>query len=219
MTPASPLWAFFDAPAAFLMAVRIVVALIGVFIGWIIAAPLVRIFFRLAFQRPAPGWLQSGSKLAGSLLLGFLIFMFLPLGGGGGGGLGTGGGTGDGTGKGSGKDSGNGSVVKNGDKGQPDKKNSIPSPKTRQPLEIEIIDVDRYKGDEHYYLLQRKEPAKTLAEVEEHIKDKKDKLEVHILMTTNSVSRREAQDPLEDLTKRYEIPSVAKMVDGPKKKS
>ncbi len=208
MSGAALLWAaFFDLPAAFLLLLRIVAGIGGGFVGWFLTGPVVRLLHRAAFRKPVAKWLLPWSKLAGALALGLLVYYFIPLGGGAGWGWGPGHGGGPGLGPG----------TEGGDKVPAQDKPDPKAKKPRDPFDIEIIDVDRYQGDEKYYLLQRKPPAKPLAEVEEFLKENKDRLEVHIIQTRTSVSEAEGLIPLRNLTQKFEIPTVIpKMVETPK---
>ena len=58
----------------------------------------------------------------------------------------------------------------------------------REKLVIELLGGSRYMGEGRYYLIKSQPPARTLGEVEEHIKDKSDKLLVHVLITDESVA-------------------------------
>lgn len=200
-------------PAAFFLGVlKIVAGLGGAVFGWFLTGPLVRLFHRAAFRKPVPKWLLPWTKLAGALALGLLLYYVTNWGGGAGWGWGPGSGGGPGLG------AGDGSGAKPAKDKATDKAGST-TQKRRDPFDIEIIDVDTYKGDEKYYLLKRKPPAKSLTEVEDFLKDNKDRLEVHVIQTNNSVSEVEGLTPLRTLTQKYEIPIVVpKMVEEGKKK-
>src|SRR5207244_7010437 len=75
---------------------RIAVAAGGALVGYFLSGPVLRALYRLAFQRPIPGWLLPLGKLGSAALIGLLIFFFLPLGGGDGWGWGPGWGAGAG---------------------------------------------------------------------------------------------------------------------------
>ncbi|HMF15718.1 MAG TPA: hypothetical protein VKE98_00860, partial [Gemmataceae bacterium] len=127
--------------------------------------------------QPAPREAIFAGKLCGAGLVGVLFFFLVGLGGHFGFGPG-GGGDGNGTGNG-----GHGSSEKKGGDSQTDDKKSDVSPKVRQVLEIELLGGERYKGEERFYLLHRKEPAATLKEVQKYFQENKD-LEVHIILRT-----------------------------------
>jgi len=156
---------------------RVIAGLGGAIIGYFLAGPVVRLLYRGAFHQPAPREAIFAGKLCGAGLVGVLFFFLVGLGGHFGFGPG-GGGDGNGTGNG-----GHGSSEKKGGDSQTDDKKSDVSPKVRQVLEIELLGGERYKGEERFYLLHRKEPAATLKEVQKYFQENKD-LEVHIILRT-----------------------------------
>lgn len=194
--------------------IRVAAGLGGAIVGWFATGPLTRLLYRLAFHRPVPNWLLPWTKMGGALLLGFLLFYFLPLGGGlgwgwgpgegGGPGLGAGAGGGPGAGA-SGKDKKDGKDTGGGPDKQP------PEKTVRQRVEIELIGPTdpRFKEKDRYYLLKRAEPVMNLAEVEEYFKKHQDKIEVHVILTDTSPGRFQgALGRLVELTSQYRIPVV-----------
>jgi hypothetical protein len=95
-------------PEAALGVLRVIAAIGGAFVGWLMSDPAARGAYWLAAHKPIPGWSLPWIKLASAAALGLLVYFFIPLGGGPGGwgyGPGTGGGAGQGAGVG-GKDTG-----------------------------------------------------------------------------------------------------------------
>jgi len=181
--------------------IKIAAAVGGAIIGYLVSGPSIRLLFRLALGRPVPGWFLPLGRLGGAALLGALFFMLATLGGNGLGwgsgglGLGAGSGTGPGIAK-SGADK-NKTGTGKGEKA------------TREKLVIELLGGDRVAGDQRYYLLKTDESAKTLAEVEDLIKEKPDKLEVHLKLTDESVAASHpAMARLRELLQRYQVPTV-----------
>ncbi|MCI0639348.1 MAG: hypothetical protein L0Y72_27170 [Gemmataceae bacterium] len=207
---AAALWAL-DLTTPIFVVLRFVAAVGGAFAGWFAGPPIARFLCRLAFHRPLPGWLRPVTRLSGSLLFAFLVYFFLPLGGGPGFGWGPGAGGAPGPGQGTGKENGVASNKEKNEGKDPSGGNDKKMPPTlvREPVDIELIGGERYKGDGRYYLMRRKEPPRTLDEVEAFFKEHKDRLEVHIILTEESVGTRQgALGRLRDLTKKYKIPTV-----------
>lgn len=178
--------------------IRIAAAVGSAIIGYFVMGPALRLLYRLAFQRAVPGWALPLGRLAGAGLVGALVFFFLPLGGGPGWGWGPGWGAGPGDGASKGE-SGDKVKVTNGTK-----KSAV-----REKLVIELLGGKRYLGEGRYYLIKSEPPARTLGEVEEHVKDKADKLLVHLLITEESVAASHpAVARLRDLLQRYQIPEL-----------
>ncbi|MCI0685606.1 MAG: hypothetical protein L0Y71_26205 [Gemmataceae bacterium] len=188
------------------LVIRCAAAFAGVMVGYFVTGPALRLLYRLAFRRPVPGWLLPLGRLGGGMLLGALIFFFLPLGGGPGWGWGPGWGAGPGDGTAQGTQ-GNGGV--SGDKVKPANGGKKPKPIVREKLVIELLGGKRYPGEGRYYLLKSEPPPRTLGEVEEHVKDKADKFVVHVLITDESVAASHpAVGRLHDLLQRYGLPTV-----------
>lgn len=174
---------------------RGVAALGGLFLGWFLTGPIVSVAFRAAFRKPTPSSLYYSCKAVGAVAIAYLVFIFLPLGPGGGGfGFGPGNG-GPGDGKGSGA---NGNAKKTDGDG-PAKGSS-----KREPLAIELLGGDRYKDDDRFYLINRKEPAVTLKEVGQLFEEKKGSLLVEIVLTRDSVGEKHgAVTRLQKLARDY----------------
>jgi hypothetical protein len=169
--------------------VRIIAGLGGALVGWFIMPPLIRILLRLAFHKPAPNWVVSWLRLVGAVLFGIFVAFCVHLGGGFGFGPGGGGG---GYGSGSGKNGKGGdgtSKVADAKKvTDSSAKSAELENKARDSLPIELLGGQRYKGDERYYLIERKEPARTLAEVDEFLQKNPGKYKmVQIVLTPESV--------------------------------
>lgn len=212
MTLPSGVFAAADVQDTLFLAIRVAAGVGGAFLGWLAAGPATRLLYRAAFQRPVPTWLLPYAKMGGALALGFVLFYCIPLGGGFGLGWGPGGGGGLGLGPGPG-DGGAGDKKGGLDNGAPDKKDAkFPKPpdqSTRTPLEIELISSAKYKQDGKYYLIKRAEPAFNLAEVEDYFQNHHQRLEVHIILTDQSVGTGQgAMNRLRELTKKYKIPTV-----------
>ncbi len=180
----------------FLLFIKVPAAVGGALVGYVVSGPVVRLLYRAAFHRPAPGWLMPLGKLAGGALLGALLFFLVSLGGSGGWGLFAGGGRG----------SGDGIASKGESK---DKNTTGPTEPPRERLDIELLGGTRVTGEGRYYLLGKEGQPKTLEEVEAAIKDRADKLEVHLLATDESVAKKhQARTRLSELLQRYRIPLV-----------
>jgi hypothetical protein len=169
----------------------------GLVIGWFVTGPIVSLLFRAAFRKPTPSSLYYSCKAGGAIAAAYVIFVFLPIGLGGGGlGFGPGGG-GPGDGKGSGGGSGK-TKTKNGD--GPAKGDA-----KGETIAIELLGGDRYKGDDRFYLIDGKEPAVTLKEVERLFQDNKGGLRVEIILTRDSVGEKHgAVTRLQSLANKYD---------------
>jgi hypothetical protein len=97
--------AFPDVSQIFYYAVKVVMVVAGVLVGWFAGGAVIRVLVRLAFQRETPRFVQILSKLAFAVLVGYLAYL-IPIGGGGPGGFFGG----------KGKDSGDKPGTSNGDK-------------------------------------------------------------------------------------------------------
>jgi hypothetical protein len=225
---ATLLLAQFGLGDAALWVLRLIAAVGGAFVGWFVTDPLARIAYRLAAHKPIPGWSLPWAKAGGAALLGLLIYLFIPLGGGPGGwgfGPGLGGGPGKGPGEGgSGKDTG---TVENRKKHedtkvQPDAKSPTrpgekpPAAVMRKPVEIEILGGTRVQDNEHYYLLRSTGKALTLREVEQYFKENAGKLELHVVETDDSPD--ESLGILDDLTRLADRYQITYLVRRPERK-
>jgi hypothetical protein len=184
---------------------RLLLSGLGVFLGWLLAKPLARGVYRLAFQRPIPPRVLTASRMSAAIVCGVLVFLLFPLGyGGGGGGRGGGKGPGVGPGSASGNDKGG------NDKGGKDDKGVAPLPgKPGETVRIALIASDKYKHDQRWYLIDGKEPARTLAEVEAYLKQHQDqvkRLDIALNPAINVDPGHEAVKTLRKLAKKYELP-------------
>ncbi len=163
------------------LALRVLLSIAGGVLGWYVSRPLARVICRAAFHCPISPKALTLSRVGGAILFGVLVFFLFPLGFGGGGG-----GTGDGKGAGIGpKNTGEGD--KDG-KLNKDGKDGQGKGETKGTLRIEMVLTDNYKKDNRWYLIEAKEPARTLGEVEDYLKRNKAHLEkLEIIIYGNSV--------------------------------
>ncbi len=181
----------------------VVAAALGAVVGWFVAAAVARTLVRLAFHRQLPEGGQLVARVGGAILVGALIYFCLPLGPGGGGGSGTNGGKGEGKGPGTDK---NGPGQPGKDKPGQDKtgpdKTGQPG-KTLTPADWLLIEVlENPRGEDKFYLLHRKEPARNLKEVEEFLQKNKTAFkEIHIVVTgkSNYPARKDIEEKLQEL--------------------
>jgi hypothetical protein len=174
-----------DLKDIFLVILRLLVACAAAFVGWLVVPPLVRGVYRLAFHKPLPGPAATVTRLVGGLGLGVLVFFLLPLG------FGSGSGSGTGTGNGNAAKDGKGGI--DSGKTKDDKEGVVrPDVLPGERVQVEMIVAERYnrgKPDKRYYLIEGKEPPKTLDEVKAFLKDHKDKIkEMDIIIWGNSVA-------------------------------
>jgi hypothetical protein len=170
-----------DVTATLFCALRVAAGIGGALAGWFVTGPVVRLLYRGAFQRPAPGWVLPWARLGGAALFGLLLFYFLPLGGGSGFGWGPGAGGGPGLGP------GNGSGKLADDKTERVNKTVKNAGKDLESLEIELVGGTRFLGSGRFYLINRREPAMALEEVEDYFKKHQERLAdyVTIVLTPN----------------------------------
>jgi hypothetical protein len=190
-----------------LLILRIIACVGGAIVGWFISDPLTRLAYRLAFRGATPGWILPLSKLSGAALTAVLVFLFLPLGG-----LGLGVGMG-GKGKGDGKGAGpGGGIVPGTQKGTHTLQGLVASTTVNgqeaKSVEIEIIGGKRFLdhnkdgNQDRYYIVDRKEPAVSIAGVEEYLKNNKAKNQVIAVLTKASPAGLDMTDsPLDKLSK------------------
>ena len=186
------LFAQFGLPEAALWVLRVIAGIGGAFVGWFITDPLARITHRLVANKPIRGWTLPWIKMAGAIIVGLLVYFFIPLGGGPGGlgyGPGLGGGPGKGPGQGGTEAQGDAAGAKT-DK-TPTLADKTPAEKTpvlveRKRIEIEVLGGERYNGDGRYYLLRSTGKAMTLKEAEAYFQEHAGKLEVQIVLTEDS---------------------------------
>jgi len=169
----------------FWIALRILAAVAGAFVGWLTTGHLVRLLVRLAFQRPTPRPILAVARVVGAVLVGLLVYYYFP-GGSGGWGFGGGGPGGGGSGKG-GNGTGTTATAATG-------KNA--TMKAAEPtvaadtLIVEMLGGERYKGEGRFYLVRSKEPARTLQEVSELLQKNKGRYrKLEILIYPDSVAR------------------------------
>jgi hypothetical protein len=181
-----------DIRALFFLALRLMAAAGGFFVGWFLTTPLVSTGVWLATRKSVPRWLMAWLKLGVGMLVALLVFWYLPLGTGGGGG-GSGGGTGKGVGPGKGDSSGaqsagDGSGQKDGT-GPAAKSGSATASSTpaTEILTIELLGGDAVK-EGRYYLIDRKQPAADSAAVGHRLDDLQAKLAgIDVVLTEQSV--------------------------------
>jgi hypothetical protein len=191
-----------------LYVVRIIAAVGGAVVGWFLFDPLTRLCYRLMYRTPTPGAVLFTTKGSAAAILAVVVYVFIPLGGGGG--LGWGPGKGGSPGKGPGQ--GGDKVVKDGpskdgttvgkDKDKTDK------PKTPAKLEqvqIEILGGKRFEDDgkDRFYLIERKKPAVAIDEVDAYFKKHGGKIEVVAVLTKDTGAEQDViGSPLDRLRKR-----------------
>jgi hypothetical protein len=169
---------------------RLLLAGFGLFLGWLVAGPVARGVYRVAFQRPIPPKVLTASRLTVAIAAAVLVFLLFPLGYGGGGG---GRGGGKGPGEGAGADKGGTDSAGKGGKGSKDGKVKPPPGEPGETLNVEIITVARYKDDDkRFYLIEGKDPPLTLAEVDAYLKKHERRVKrINILVYADSFARTE----------------------------
>jgi hypothetical protein len=183
-----------------LVALRILAAVAGALIGWLTTGYLVRLLVRLAFRRATPRPVVFLSRLVGAAVLGLLVYYYLHPGGSGGWGLGGGG---SGVGK-----NGTGSTGVQKTAKASTTKATTPRATEKTPaadvLTIAMLGGSRYKGEQRYYLVDGKQPARTLVEVKEYLKTNKGRYRrLEIVIYPDSVAREhQATTRLEELAQR-----------------
>jgi hypothetical protein len=220
--PAGPVLAVFQ---VLYVAVRIFAAAAGALVGWLVTGFAVRVLVRLAFHRPVPRPVLFLARVVGAVLIGLLVYYYLHPGGSGGWGLGGGGfglgGGGTGPGKGGAGGTGIQATTRTtaAEPGTAKSTDRATTAKTRPPdtLTIELLGGSRYKKDRRYYLVDGREPAKTLDEVEESLKRNKGRYrKLEIVITPESVaSVHPAVTGLEELAQQHHLTSVLRIVRPP----
>ncbi len=188
------------------LAIRFIAGLVGGLLGWYASGPLTRLVYRLSFRRPTPGWVLPWGKMLGAVTAGLLAFYLLPLGAGG---LGIGWGPGRGGGPGKG-----GSDGASSPETAPARKQGRPQPRLARAevIEIELLGGANYADDGRYYLIDRTGPPRTLDEVRELLHKKRERVEVHIVLTDQSVAPNHgAVVRLRDWLDKEGIPNVETM--------
>ncbi len=169
-------------PEVLQLAIRFFLAVVAAVVAWFVMGPVARLLYRLAFQRPMPNTLAGWSQLVGAVIVGVLVFLFLPpFGGGGGGGGGLfGGGGGNGTAKKNGKGEGSDQTGKDARDG---------GTKKERPdvLEVEMAPDGLYEyGSGRYYLLYTPETPRSFASAQEYRKHLKTLAEVKDYLEANA---------------------------------
>jgi hypothetical protein len=203
-----------DIQAALLFLLHLFLGVVAGFLTWLISGPLLPLLYRLALRRPAPRLPLTAGRLTLAVVVGVLVFL-LPLGG-----LGWGWGPGEGGGPGFGPGLGGpprasteGSTAAEKDQGKKTAKATAKTPKeaAKEVLRVEIVQASQYKGGERYYLIDGKEPAKTLAEVEDVLKKGEGRWrQLQIITTEHSTAARGGAPvrDLQNLANRYRLPSL-----------
>lgn len=198
-----------DLPSAFYFGLRLVVAVGAGILGWFLAAPLATGLYRLAFHKQISPSGAFGSRVSGAIVLGLLAFILIPIGSGGGGWGGPGTGPGGGASGGDSQNQGGGSGFLPGGSGNGKTATQKEGPKADLP--IEIVTVDRYaKDNEHCYLIQQKEPPKTIEEVDAFLQETKGKWKLMVIIIySNSLNYKdEPVKRLEQAASKYGLNTI-----------
>lgn len=192
-----------DLQQMILLGARLLIAVLAGVIGWYASLPLARLLYSAAFHRRIPPYGLLTCRLAATVILGVLAFLFFPIGfGSGWGGLGFGpGGWGEGGG-------GGGGQVSNDEKDKSSTgKDSGTTAVKNEPFPIQMVVSDRYEGGGKYYLIHGVEPAWTLAEVEKYLREHKNSFSrLEIIIYANSVSSEHpAVVALKNLAQRLDL--------------
>ncbi|MCS7046561.1 MAG: hypothetical protein NZO58_09420 [Gemmataceae bacterium] len=183
--------------ATLIWAMKIAAAVGGAIVGYAFSGPLVRLGYRLLVRRPIPAWLLPLLRVGAGAALAAVVFILVGLGGGGWGWGGDGSGAGGGA---------------SGKFAHQDKPATLPvasAHASRAKLEIELLGGKTSPGDGRYYLVRGQPPAKNLAELEELIRARAEQIEIHLVLTDDSVfSGHSAMTKLRDLLQRYRVPIV-----------
>lgn len=198
--------------------IRIIATIGGAVVGWFLCDPLTRGIYWLWVRAATPGALLFTTKSMGATILAVLIYVYMPLGGGGG--LGWGPGLGGGPGKGPGP-GGDKSNAPNKD-GKPGEKMDAKAEKKapRSVVEIQILGGAAFTGDDRYFLVKKGDPAlkfssdpAALKDLEATFKDHHAKIEIVILLNDDSTQVNNDNDPtrrLQKLASKYDVPSVVR---------
>lgn len=192
--------------------VRIVAAIGGAVVGWFGADPLTRLGYRLWFRSATPGVLLVVMKTGCALTLSLLIYFYLPLGGGGGLGFGPGAGGQPGKGPGIGPDK---SAATDADAKSP----KIEPPKSAdalQSVEIEIISGKRFQDDgkDRFFIVNHQTPALSAAELDDYLRNNRDKIEVTPVLTRDSIGVGGENSPffqLKALTRKHGVKTLTEV--------
>lgn len=193
--------------AYLILGVRILLAIGAGLVGWYLVPPLVVIAHRLIARKAASRYVLGLSRIGGAVLFGllaFFLFSFLGFGG-----LGTGGSGGFGWGTGPGIGSGGSAQNKDdeqatlqGKTGQQEKK-----AQHKETLTIEMIPSEDYPGSGKYYLIEKKQPLRTIDEIRELLhtnKNKWDRMEIIIYANSPAENHRAVQK-LRELAQQYNL--------------
>lgn len=200
--------------------IRIIAAIGGAVVGWFAFDPLTRLVYRLIYRTPTPGAVLVTTKGCAAAVLATLIYVFIPLGGGGG--LGWGPGPGGSPGKGPGQ--GGDKVVKDGpskdgtanvkDK---DKSDPIKPPSKLEQVQIEILGGKRFEDDgkDRFYLIERKKPAVALDDLDAYFKKHKGKIIVVAVLTKDTgIEQGVFGSPLDRLQKRADESNIKVLISN-----
>lgn len=174
----------------FYLGVRFVVAVIAGLLGFLLVAPVVGIAYQVVARRPLPRFGEHLVRLAATIGLGLAAWLLLPIGPGG-----YGPGPGGGPGKGPG-DGGGGKTISKGNGGKETTvKNSTGGKTGDAVLAIEVVTKENYQiGSPKFYLVDKREPPRTLEDVEKLLKDNSQKWKrMDIILYKTSPP---AQDPI-----------------------
>jgi len=191
--------------------IKVVAAIGAAFVGWLAGGPISGMLSRLAFHR-SPGLIGTWlGRMVTAGIAGCLAFMLVNLGMGGGLGFGFGTGTGGGPGLGPGPGPGPKGEVVQAEESNPKVQPGVkPAPKpAREVVQIELVGGEKFEGGGKYYLINRAGAAKTINEVREYFDKNKERLEVQIVLTPDSVAQNHpAVRVLRTLSQDYEFPTV-----------
>jgi hypothetical protein len=190
----------------------------GLILGWFLGAPLARVLYRLAFQKPIPPKVLTVARLGTAIVCAVLLFFMPLLFGLGGGGRGNTTGPGDGSGTDAGKDLGDKGKGKGGKDG---KGKGVTPGLEGETLRVQLIASAKYNSDQRWYLLDQSAKPRTLAEVEAYLKTNKGRVRtLEILLSGETpASRHPAVRDLRDLAARNNLPVLERYTDEDGKKS
>jgi hypothetical protein len=165
---------------------RIAAAVGGAFLGYLLSGPLVRGMYRAAFHRPTPRLFAFWGKVLSGLLVGFLCYWFLPIGGDGGLGWGTGPGGGPGRGPGEGN---KGAPFAKDDKDkvvekEKEKKSQID---IRTKIHVLLLGPKHKVKDDKYYLVDKATTPEDLDALKKRLAGKENQVVVVIQLNDDSV--------------------------------
>lgn len=201
-------WIDFGLTEGVLHVVRIIAAVGGAVVGWFAFDPLTRLGYRLLYRAPTPGAVLFTCKGSAAAILATLIYVFIPLGGGGGpgSGPGKGGSPGAGPGKGGTKIVSDGAAKDaKGNNKDKDKTDAAKTPAKLERVPIEILGGTRFEDDgkDRFYLLERKKPAVSIGEIDAYFKKHEGKIEVIAVLTKDTgVDPDLIGSPLDKLRKK-----------------